>query len=52
MDPQRFELCTDQISILVDYDDYTIKDGVFAHIDEAWGPQTIERFIIARNLLG
>ena len=52
MDPQRFELCTDQISRLVDYDDYTIKDGVFAHIDEAWGPHTIDRFIIARNLLG
>ena len=37
---------------LVDYDDYTIKDDVFACIDEAWGPHTIDRFIIARNLLG
>ena len=37
---------------LVDYDDYTIKDDVFAYIDEAWGPHTIDRFIIARNLLG
>ena len=35
MDPQRFELCTYQTSRLVDYDDYTIKDGVFAYIDEA-----------------
>ena len=24
MDPQRFELCADQISRLVDYDDYSI----------------------------
>ena len=52
MDPQRFELCADQISRLVDYDDYTIKDDVFAYIYEAWGPHTIDRFIIARNLLG
>ena len=37
---------------LVDYDDYTIKGDVFAYIDEAWGPHTIDRFIIARNLLG
>lgn len=37
---------------LVDYDDYTIKDDVFAYIDEAWGPHTIDRFIIARNLVG
>ena len=29
MDPQRFELCAGQISRLVDYDDYTIKDDVF-----------------------
>ena len=36
---------------LVDYDDYTIKDDVFAYIDEAWGPHTIDRFIIARNLV-
>ena len=52
MDPQRFELCADQISRLVDYDDYTTKDDVFAYIDEAWGPHTIDRFIIARNLVG
>ena len=37
---------------LVDYDDYTIKGDVFAYIHEAWGPHTIDRFIIARNLLG
>ena len=29
MDPQRFELCADQISRLVDYDDYSINDDVF-----------------------
>ena len=37
---------------LADYDDYTIEDDVFAYIDEAWGPHTIDRFIIARNLVG
>ena len=52
MDPQRFELCVHQISRIVDYDDYAIKDDVFAYIDEAWGPQTIDRFIITRNLVG
>ena len=49
---ELFELCADQISRLVDYDDYTIKDDVFAYIDEAWGPHTIDRVIIARNLVG
>ena len=28
MDPHRFELCADQISRIVDYDD-SIKDDVF-----------------------
>ena len=37
---------------IVDYDDYTIKDDVFTYIDEAWGPLTIDRFIITRNLVG
>ena len=35
MDPQRFKLCADQNSIIFDYDDYSIKDDVFAYIDEA-----------------
>ena len=30
MDPQRFELCADQISRIFDYDDYSIKDDVFS----------------------
>ena len=51
MDPQRLELCADQISRIVDYDFYTIKDDVFAYIDEAWGPHTIDRFIISRDLI-
>ena len=51
MDPQRFELCADQISRIFDNDDYSIKDDVFAYIDEAWGPHTIDRFIITRNLV-
>ena len=52
MDLQRFELCADQISRISDYDDYSIKDDVFAYIDEAWGAHTIDRFIITRNLVG
>ena len=51
MDPQRVELCADQISRIVDYDFYTVKDDVFAYIDEAWGPHTIDKFIITRNLV-
>ena len=49
---QIFELCADQISRIVDYDDYTMKDDVFAYIDEAWGLHTIDRFIITRDLIG
>ena len=41
MGPQRFELRADQISRLVDYDDFTIKDDVFAYIDETWGPHPL-----------
>ena len=52
MEPQRFELCAHQISRIVDYDDYAVKDDVFSYIDEAWGPPTIDRFIITRNLVG
>ena len=31
MDPQGFELCADQTSRLVAYDDYTVEDDVFAY---------------------
>ena len=34
-----------------DYDDYTINDNVFAYMDEAWGPHTIDRFIITIKLV-
>ena len=34
-----------------DYDDYTINDDVFAYIGEAWGPHTIDRFIITIKLV-
>ena len=43
----------EQISRKVHYDDYAINDDVtvFAYIDEAWGPHTIDRLIITRKLV-
>ena len=34
----------DEISKIIDYDDYTINNDIFAFLDEAWRPRTIDRF--------
>ena len=39
----------DQISRIVDYDDYTINVNVFVYFDEAWGPHPIHRFTCYYN---
>ena len=47
--PRDLNYDADQISRIVDYHDYTINDDVFAYIDEAWGPHTIDRFACHYN---
>ena len=47
--PRDLNYDADQISRIIDYDDYTINGDVFAYIDEAWGPHTIDRFACHYN---
>lgn len=47
--PRYLNHDADQISRIVDHDDYTINDDVFNYIDEVWGPHTIDRFACHYN---
>lgn len=47
--PRDLNYDADQISRMIDYKDYTINDDMFAYIDEAWGPHTIDRFACHYN---
>jgi len=40
--PRDLNTCADDISKLVDYDDYAIDDSVFYALDELWGPHTCD----------
>ena len=42
--PRDFNNVADEISKIIDYDDNTINDDIFAFLDESWGPHTIDRF--------
>ena len=42
--PRDLNVITDNISKLVDYDDYTINDSVFYALDKLWAPRTCDRF--------
>ena len=43
------DLDTDDITKLVDYDDYAINDSVFYTLNELWGPHTCDRFACHYN---
>ena len=49
--PRDDNYVADEISKIIDYDDYTINDDIFVVLDESWGPHTVDRFasIIIRN---
>lgn len=47
--PRDFNNVADEISKIIDYDDYTINDDIFAFLDESWGPHTIDRFACHYN---
>jgi len=47
--PRDLNTCADDISKLVDYDDYAINDSVFYALDELWGPHTCDRFACHYN---
>ena len=47
--PRDLNYVADQISRIVDYDDYTINVNVFVYFVEAWAPHTIHRFTCYYN---
>ena len=47
--PRELNAQADEISRIVDFDDYTINDEVFYTIDEVWGPHTCDRFACYYN---
>ena len=47
--PRDHNCVADEISKMIDYDDYTINDDIFAFLDNAWGPHTIDRFACHYN---
>ena len=47
--PRDLNYVADQISRIVDYDDYTINVNVFVYFVEAWAPHTIRRFTCYYN---
>lgn len=47
--PRDFNNVADEIGKIIDYNDYTINDDIFAFLDEAWGPYTIDCFACHYN---
>ena len=47
--PRDFNSVADEISKIIDYDDYTINDDIFAFLDKSWGPHTVDRFACHYN---
>ena len=47
--PRDLNVLADDISKIVDRDDYTINDSVFFTLDELWGPHTCDRFACYYN---
>ena len=42
--PRDDSYVADEISKIIDCDDYTINDDIFVVLDESWGPHTVDRF--------
>ena len=47
--PRELNTCADDISNIIDFDDWYTTQGFFAHLDQIWGPHTVDRFIKALN---
>ena len=39
----------DYLSRIIDYDDWGLNQEIFAHIDELWGPHSVDRFASKHN---
>ena len=47
--PRGLNTCADDISNIIDFDDWYTTQGFFAHLDHIWGPHTVDRFANALN---
>jgi len=47
--PRDYNYVADEISKIIDYDDYTINDDIFVFLDDLWGPHTVDRFACHYN---
>ena len=45
---QNFQ--ADFFSKIVDFDDYSVIDDVFFHLEELWGPHSVDRFVAVTTL--
>ena len=42
--PRELNTCADDISNIIDFDDWYTTQGFFAHLDHIWAPHTVDRF--------
>ena len=47
--PRERNTCADDISNIINFDDWYTTQGFFAHLDHIWGPHTVDRFANALN---
>ena len=47
--PRELNTCADDISNIIDFDDWYTTHGFFAHLDHIWGPHTVDGFANALN---
>ena len=47
--PRQLNACADDISHIIDFDDWYTTQWFFAHLDHIWGPHTVDRFANASN---
>ena len=47
--PRELNACADDISNIIDFDDWCTTQWFFAHLDHIWGPHTVDRFANAFN---
>ena len=48
--PRELNQLADQISRIVDYDDWQLNPSVFANLDSLWGPHSVDRFASCDNM--
>jgi len=47
--PRDINVKADYLSRIVDFDDYSLNDDVFAKLDSKWGPHSVDRFACNYN---